>query len=369
MKKTWAYGTLAAIALLATTACGYRAATPNKPTTQSLTARDGYYGTTANPGSYSRYGVTSYDGIGTNAYGLNRGDGFFGTTGTGRYTGANPGAYNAFGSTGITGATTYGTGGYGTSGMFGTRGTHGVTGGYGTTGTYGTSGYGTTYGTGLNGTGAYGTGTYGARTYGTTYGTSAYSTSGANAYTSPYAGTNSYTSPYAGNKSIYHETGMRTTQTNMPHTGYAKADATHLRTAANAQNQVYVDRNVLARAVANVTSSVPGVQHSTVLVTDREIFVGLRNTDKDKSAAKEKAKMNAMSISPRYYRVYVSDDPRMADELTRVASRVGNVSAHMPKNDTQINSLVRSFGGTVDGHMGARATTHHTGTGTHTGTR
>jgi len=334
--------------------------------------------------------VTSYDGIGTNTYGLNRGDGFFGTTGTGfgRYTGANPGAFNAFGSTGITGATNYGTGGYGTTGTYGTRGTYGVTGGYGTTGTsgtsgygttgtggygttgtYGTGGYGTTYGTGLNGTGAYGTGTYGARTYGTTYGTSAYSTSGANAYTSPYAGTNTYTSPYAGNKSIYHETGMRTTHTNMPHTGYAKSDSTHLRTMANAQNQVYVDRNVLARAVANVTCTVPGVQHSTVLVTDREIFVGLRNTDKDKSAAKEKAKMNAMSISPRYYRVYVSDDPRMADELTRVASRVGNVSAHMPKNDTQINSLVRSFGGTVDGHMGARATTHHTGTGTHTGTR
>lgn len=99
---------------------------------------------------------------------------------------------------------------------------------------------------------------------------------------------------YYGPLSVYRNRGMGTLgANNVSNIGYANISSSNLR--SNAVNQVYVDRDALARAVGNVTASVPGVQSSTVLVTDEEIFVGLNSRGTNTQDAKSKARMNAMS--------------------------------------------------------------------------
>ncbi|MGG1663045.1 YhcN/YlaJ family sporulation lipoprotein [Brevibacillus sp. NRS-1366] len=135
-------------------------------------------------------------------------------------------------------------------------------------------------------------------------------------------------------------------QTGMPRMGYVQTDRQHVHTA-NASH-VYVDRNALAQAVGNVTASCPGVQRSTVLVTDEEIFVGLNTNGADARTAKHQAKMNAMSVSPRYYKVYVTDNQNDIQEIARVASRSTNVHTARTEDTTSINTLIKRMGGTTD---------------------
>lgn len=146
-------------------------------------------------------------------------------------------------------------------------------------------------------------------------------------------------------------------QTGMPRYGYIQTDRQHAQTAG--ANNVYVDRDALARAVGNVTASCPGVQRSTVLVTDEEVFVGLNTKGSDAHTAKNQARMNAMSVSPRYYKVYVTDNPNDIQEIARVASRHSNLS-HARTNETtaSIDALIKRMGGTTDAEqMRARSAT------------
>ncbi|TQK54247.1 sporulation lipoprotein YhcN/YlaJ [Brevibacillus sp. AG162] len=169
--------------------------------------------------------------------------------------------------------------------------------------------------------------------------------------------------PAGMNQSIYQNRawnrgGAGVMQTGMPRMGYAQTDRQHMRTAG--VTNVYVDRNTLAQAVGNVTASCPGVQRSTVLVTDREIFVGLNTQGADARTAKKQAKMNAESVSPRYYRVYVTDNPNDIQEIARVASRSSNVSTARTEDANSIDTLVKRMGGTPQ----PTKTTHKAHTGT-----
>ncbi|NGQ96943.1 sporulation protein [Brevibacillus sp. SYP-B805] len=235
----------------------------------------------------------------------------------------------------------------------------------GTTGITAYDGYGAAYGTPAYGTtdGALGwnTGRWGA------YGTGADNTAFGLNRTDGYYGMTSNNTGFrglgnfpgfdgtAGTRgrvhgplSIYRDRGMGTlgTQAN-PHIGYATVHRNSLR--SNAVPNIHVDRDALARAVGNVTASCPGVVTSTVLVTDEEVFVGLHTRGTDSRTAKSQARMNAMSVSPRYYKVYVTDNPQMINEMTRIASQSSRLNANATQEERHIDALIRSFGGLVDG--------------------
>ncbi|MCC0562931.1 sporulation protein [Brevibacillus borstelensis] len=163
------------------------------------------------------------------------------------------------------------------------------------------------------------------------------------------------------NQSIYRTNqGAGTMATNtMPHMGYAQAHRADMQAAGvggangtgfgGGANNVFVDRDALARAVGNVTVSCPGVDRSTVLVTDEEVFVGLNTQGPDGRTAKDQARMNAMSVSPRYYKVYVTDNQQDIDEISRIASRTSNGPVTRAEDTRQIDALIKRMGGTVDG--------------------
>lgn len=340
MKKHWLYSTIAGIALLAT-ACGNNAA----------------------PNTTHRYGTTSYDGA-NYSYGdyMTRSNnlvgGYSGTMGTrhnGTYgTGSNNTAFGVDRTTGYYGATSNNTAFRGAG--------------------YGATGYGTT-GLGMNGYGSP-AGTYSTRSYGTdgTYGIRAGDQANYRMNTSIYkSGTNGTLTGHGYHMRTAGTQGHTGTGTHAyNHMGYARMDVNYVRTNRDALSQFHVDRDALAQVVGNVTCSVPGVSTSTVLVTDEEIFVGVNMEGKHAKSAKPKVRMNATSVSPRYFKVYVTDNKDMIDEMTRIYSRSSNVNVASPHEDRQIDNLIRSFGGSTDSDQmkGRRGTNHNmTGTTKHTSTR
>jgi hypothetical protein len=94
-----------------------------------------------------------------------------------------------------------------------------------------------------------------------------------------------------------------------------------------AQN-VYVDRQMLASAVANAAKHVPGAKSLTVLTTDNQIFVGCDTTGANSPArAKEilqKVHMSALNVSPRYYKVYTSNDSKKINYVCQNAASLGS---------------------------------------------
>lgn len=197
-----------------------------------------------------------------------------------------------------------------------------------------------------------------------------------NAYTSGMRPYNAFTDHKDGlmgaqngmNHSIYQKrawnrAGAGIMQTGMPRMGYAQTDRASMKTAG-AQN-VYVDRDALAQAVGNVTTSCPGVQRSTVLVTDEEIFVGLNTQGADARTAKNQAKMNAQSIAPRYYKVYVTDNPNDIQEIARVASRSSNLHTARNEDAASIDALIKRMGGVTDSEQGSSKSAQKNANATH----
>ncbi|QOS97773.1 YhcN/YlaJ family sporulation lipoprotein [Brevibacterium sp. JNUCC-42] len=134
-------------------------------------------------------------------------------------------------------------------------------------------------------------------------------------------------------------------------TGYAVVQRNQLR-GYEKTSRVYIDRDALAQSVGQVVSSVPGIENATVLVTDEEIFVGVKVSDKDTRSATVKARNSALSIAPRYYKVYLTNDPKMSKELSHVASAsTKTVSTHSTNGTAHsqtVDHLVKSFGGMTD---------------------
>lgn len=117
--------------------------------------------------------------------------------------------------------------------------------------------------------------------------------------------------------------------------GYASLSQATLRQfGAGGGTRVYVDRNVLAQAAAEVAVSVPGVRHATVAVTDRRVVVGITLNTTRPAEALNQVKRGVQSIVPRYYRVSVSADEAA---VQRMASRIdtGNRTAPVRNLDRQ----------------------------------
>ncbi|CEH27682.1 YhcN/YlaJ family sporulation lipoprotein [Aneurinibacillus migulanus] len=217
---------------------------------------------------------------------------------------------------------------------------------------YGTNGINGTYGTGTYGTpGTYGT--YGTGTYGTP---GTYGTNGMNGY-----GNNAH------QYSIYKPGAQGTnvmTRSSQPSIGYAhlgdnqngtgqtyNGTTVQNRTAPNnstlyqgkqanydtATPNVYVDRQMLASAVASVAKQVPGVKRATVLSTDNQIFVGCDTSGMSAADAQkvlEKVQKGCENVSPRYYKVYTTNDQNVITKVHNNAMQMGT------KTDQQFEQII-----------------------------
>ncbi|MGC4378738.1 YhcN/YlaJ family sporulation lipoprotein [Fictibacillus sp. Mic-4] len=101
----------------------------------------------------------------------------------------------------------------------------------------------------------------------------------------------------------------------------------------------YIDRQKLAHTVTDLAIRMPQIKDAATLVTDKEVLIAYVTTNKDRMAAADMVKDTAMSIVPRYYHVYVSDEKGMIPKLQQYQS----FNTHTANRRVVINHLIKEM--------------------------
>lgn len=77
---------------------------------------------------------------------------------------------------------------------------------------------------------------------------------------------------------------------------------------ASANHYAAIDREQIADIIGKYCTEVPNVDDISTLVTDEEVLIVYETNSQDRNATADQVKRMAMSVVPRWYHVYVSDD-------------------------------------------------------------
>ncbi|MGQ8967548.1 YhcN/YlaJ family sporulation lipoprotein [Bacillus subtilis] len=75
------------------------------------------------------------------------------------------------------------------------------------------------------------------------------------------------------------------------------------------QKTPVMNRGETAHMISSLTVQLPHIQDAATLVTDREALVVYKTDSKNRELTADQVKKTAASVIPRYYHVYISDNP------------------------------------------------------------
>ncbi|HEY9577034.1 MAG TPA: YhcN/YlaJ family sporulation lipoprotein, partial [Pseudobacillus sp.] len=91
-----------------------------------------------------------------------------------------------------------------------------------------------------------------------------------------------------------------------------------------------LDRERTADTIGRLSLDLPKVNEASVLVTDQEVLIAY-NTDakegKDRREVAEQVKRTALSVVPRWYHVYMTDDTDLRRDIENIAQVNGGMDA------------------------------------------
>ncbi|WP_042461220.1 YhcN/YlaJ family sporulation lipoprotein [Neobacillus dielmonensis] len=80
-----------------------------------------------------------------------------------------------------------------------------------------------------------------------------------------------------------------------------------------------LDREQIANIISKFSTSMANVNDAATLVTDQEVLVVYDTDTKDRNFTADQVKRTALSVVPRYYHVYVSDNKTLMRDLENLA--------------------------------------------------
>ncbi len=81
-----------------------------------------------------------------------------------------------------------------------------------------------------------------------------------------------------------------------------------------------MDREKVANTISSLSVQLPNVNDVATLVTDEEVLVAYDTDSKNRNDTADQVKKTALSVVPRYYHVYVSDNPNMIQQIQAYSS-------------------------------------------------
>ncbi|MBU8580960.1 YhcN/YlaJ family sporulation lipoprotein [Bacillus paralicheniformis] len=103
--------------------------------------------------------------------------------------------------------------------------------------------------------------------------------------------------------------------------GYARHQATPVANKEEMQAP-QIDREEMAHIISSLTVQLPNIQDASALVTDEEALVVYKTDSGQREQTADQVKKTAASVIPRYYHIYISDDPDMMQFVANF-SRLG----------------------------------------------
>ncbi|NRD76407.1 YhcN/YlaJ family sporulation lipoprotein [Bacillus sp. BRMEA1] len=90
----------------------------------------------------------------------------------------------------------------------------------------------------------------------------------------------------------------------------------------NTANQSFtaLDREQVAHVISKQSVNIPNVHDVSTLVTDQDVLVAYDTDSKDRNLTADQVKKTAMSVVPRFYHVYVTDNKHLRRDVENLAS-------------------------------------------------
>lgn len=103
------------------------------------------------------------------------------------------------------------------------------------------------------------------------------------------------------------------------------------RTPGRQPNLDYED---LADKVSRLAVNLPNVQDVATLVTSRAVLIGYRTDSDNRKLTARQVKSTAMSVLPRFYHIYLTDNPSMIKDIARFHDLPPNTDVQEMLNTT-----------------------------------
>jgi hypothetical protein len=112
---------------------------------------------------------------------------------------------------------------------------------------------------------------------------------------------------------------------------------------ANVYRKIAIfDREKAADTISRLAVAIPNIHDVATLVTDEEVLIGYKTDADNRMEAADQVKRTAMSVVPRYYHVYVTDNPRIMQDIENY-SAVGSTTPNIEKSiDNTIREMLKS---------------------------
>ncbi|MBW8351644.1 YhcN/YlaJ family sporulation lipoprotein [Bacillus sp. IITD106] len=101
-----------------------------------------------------------------------------------------------------------------------------------------------------------------------------------------------------------------------------------------------MNKEETANSISKVLVMLPGVEDASVLVTDQEVLIAYttnENRNDERFEIADQVKKTAISVVPRWYHVYVTDDPRLRQNVENIAS----MNARSPDKEKTVRDTVK----------------------------
>nr|WP_077619246.1 YhcN/YlaJ family sporulation lipoprotein [Bacillus sinesaloumensis] len=139
---------------------------------------------------------------------------------------------------------------------------------------------------------------------------------------------------------LYNENGVKNKGKEMTNFGYVRHQKSPVPGDANVYNKLpSMDREAVADLISKICTTIPNVNDVGTLVTDEEVLVAYDTDSKDRVVIADQVKRAALSVVPRFYHVYVSDDPSMMEQI----ERFGRLDSDSRNVDQIITSTIKQM--------------------------
>lgn len=119
---------------------------------------------------------------------------------------------------------------------------------------------------------------------------------------------------------LYKEGGSSGVRNDNNHYGFVRQQKSPLMNDNTANDQyTALDREQLANIISKYSANIPKVNDVSVLVTDQEVLIAYHTDAKNRNLAADQVKKTAMSVVPRYYHVYVTDNKALRQDVENLS--------------------------------------------------
>ena len=131
---------------------------------------------------------------------------------------------------------------------------------------------------------------------------------------------------------LYNESGEKNFKVKSEDFGYVRHSRNPNGSESPDDHYAALDREQVANIISKLSTDVPNVDDVSTLVTGRDVLIVYNTDTNDRNLTADQVKRTAFSVVPRWYRVYVSDNTALRQNIKNFANQ--------DVNSRDINTLV-----------------------------